>query len=221
VDGAKDQSYVLYHLTQDQLAHMVFPLGELTKPEVRELARVLELETAEKPESQDICFVPDGNYAAFIQNRFGERSRAAFEPGEIIDMQGRVLGQHQGLVYYTPGQRKGIGVAAPAPLYVFAKDVVNNRLVVGFKDEVCVRGVRVGDVNFVSAANFEAGASVQVKTHYRSKMIDARVYQYDKGDTCELEIIFDEPQMSCAPGQAAVLYEGEKVLAGGTILKSI
>jgi tRNA-specific 2-thiouridylase len=221
VDGAKDQSYVLYHLTQDQLAHMVFPLGELTKPEVRELARALELETAEKPESQDICFVPDGNYAAFIQNRFGERSRVAFEPGEIVDMQGRVLGQHQGLVYYTPGQRKGIGVAAPAPLYVFAKDVVNNRLVVGFKDEVCVRGVRIGDVNFVSAASFEAGASVQVKTHYRSKMVDARVYQYGKGDTCELEIIFDEPQMSCAPGQAAVLYEGEKVLAGGTILKSI
>ena len=133
-DPAKDQSYVLYHLTQDTLAHMLFPLGELTKDEVREMARARGFVTAEKPESQDICFVPDGDYAGFIEGHCG--AGAAFEPGEIVNRGGRVLGEHAGLIRYTIGQRKGIGVAAREPLYVLGKDASANRLVVGFKDEL-------------------------------------------------------------------------------------
>ncbi|MEC4272787.1 tRNA 2-thiouridine(34) synthase MnmA [Adlercreutzia sp. R25] len=214
-DAAKDQSYVLYHLTQDTLAHMLFPLGELTKGEVRELARAHGFVTAEKPESQDICFVPDGDYAGFIEGHRG--AAAAFEPGDIVNREGRVLGEHGGLVHYTIGQRKGIGVAAPEPLYVLEKDLTANRLVVGFKDETLSRGVVACDVNLIGGESFAGSRAVQVKTHYRQRPVAAIVEM--SGDD-ELTITFDEPQRSAAPGQSAVLYDGDEVLGGGAIVRA-
>lgn len=215
-DSAKDQSYVLYHLTQDTLAHMLFPLGELTKDEVRELARAHGFATAEKPESQDICFVPDGDYAGFIKGRSGVG--AAFEPGEIADREGRVLGEHAGLIRYTIGQRKGIGVAAREPLYVLAKDAAANRLIVGFRDELLSQGVVACDVNLISGDPLEGPRKVLVKTHYRQRPVPATAEQTAPD---ELTVTFDEPQRAAAPGQAAVLYEGDVVLGGGTIVRAL
>lgn len=214
-DGAKDQSYVLYHLTQDTLAHMLFPLGDLAKDEVRELARAHGFVTAEKPESQDICFVPDGDYAEFIEEHCG--AAAAFEPGDIVNREGRVLGEHGGLVHYTIGQRKGIGVAAPEPLYVLEKDLTANRLVVGFKDETLSHGVVARDVNLIGGESFAGPRAVQVKTHYRQRPVAATVEM--SGDD-ELTVVFDEFQRSAAPGQSAVLYDGDEVLGGGTIVRA-
>lgn len=248
-DPAKDQSYVLYHLTQDTLAHMLFPLGELTKDEVREMARAHGFVTAEKPESQDICFVPDGDYAGFIEGwcrtrccegeapcvplavaaEGGPRSAptgsgsvaasvaTAFEPGEIVNREGRVLGEHAGLIRYTIGQRKGIGVAAREPLYVLGKDASANRLVVGFKDELLSRGVVARDVNLISGDALEGPRNVQVKTHYRQRPVLATAEQTGPD---ELTVTFEEPQRAAAPGQAAVLYEGDVVLGGGTIART-
>ncbi len=214
-DPAKDQSYVLYHLTQDTLAHMLFPLGELTKDEVREMARAHGFVTAEKPESQDICFVPDGDYAGFIAGRCG--ADTAFSPGEIVDREGRVLGEHAGLIRYTIGQRKGIGVAAREPLYVLGKDASANRLIVGFKDELLSSGVVACDVNLISGGVLEGPREVQVKTHYRQRPVPAVAEQTGPD---ELTVTFDEPQRAAAPGQAAVLYEGDIVLGGGTIVRA-
>lgn len=214
-DPAKDQSYVLYHLTQDTLAHMLFPLGELTKDEVREMARAHGFVTAEKPESQDICFVPDGDYAGFIEGHCG--AGAAFEPGEIVNREGRVLGEHAGLIRYTIGQRKGIGVAAREPLYVLGKDASANRLVVGFKDELLSSGVVACDVNLISGGVLEGPRKVQVKTHYRQRPVLATAEQTGPD---ELTVTFEEPQRAAAPGQAAVLYEGDVVLGGGTIART-
>lgn len=214
-DPVKDQSYVLYHLTQDTLAHMLFPLGELTKDEVRELARAHGFVTAEKPESQDICFVPDGDYAGFIEGHCG--AGAAFEPGEIVNRGGRVLGEHVGLIRYTIGQRKGIGVAAREPLYVLGKDASANRLVVGFKDELLSSGVVACDVNLIGGGVLEGPRKVQVKTHYRQRPVLATAEQTGPD---ELTVTFEEPQRAAAPGQAAVLYEGDVVLGGGTIART-
>ena len=214
-DPAKDQSYVLYHLTQDTLAHMLFPLGELTKDEVREMARAHGFVTAEKPESQDICFVPDGDYAGFIAGRCG--ADTAFSPGEIVDREGRVLGEHAGLIRYTIGQRKGIGVAAREPLYVLGKDAFANQLIVGFKDELLSSGVVACDVNLISGGVLEGPREVQVKTHYRQRPVPAVAEQIGPD---ELTVTFDEPQRAAAPGQAAVLYKGDIVLGGGTIVRA-
>lgn len=214
-DPAKDQSYVLYHLTQDTLAHMLFPLGELTKDEVREMARAHGFVTAEKPESQDICFVPDGDYAGFIAGRCG--ADTAFSPGEIVDREGRVLGEHAGLIRYTIGQRKGIGVAAREPLYVLGKDAFANQLIVGFKDELLSSGVVACDVNLISGGVLEGPRKVQVKTHYRQRPVLATAEQTGPD---ELTVTFEEPQRAAAPGQAAVLYEGDVVLGGGTIART-
>ena len=219
-DGAKDQSYVLYHLTQDSLAHMLFPLGDLTKNEVRALARENGFVNAEKAESQDICFVPDGDYAGFIERQMrgaegaGASQPAAFQPGPIVDRAGKVLGAHRGLIHYTVGQRKGIGVAAPEPLYVFAKDAEKRQLVVGTAAEVLVRGVTVRDLNLIAVERFEEPRAVQVKTHYRQRPVAATVRQVTDD---EVTVTFAAPQRAAAPGQAAVLYDGDVVLGGGTI----
>ena len=214
VDAAKDQSYVLFHLDQDSLAHMLFPLGELSKPQVRELAAAHGFINAKKAESQDICFVPDGDYASFIHSHTG----VAFEPGYIVDRAGKVLGQHAGLVHYTVGQRKGIGVAASEPLYVYAKDPSRNELVVGFDTDTLCTAIEVDDVNFITRPSLSEPARFTVKAHYRQRERGATVEQ--TGDAT-LHIAFDEPQRACAPGQAAVVYDGDTVVCGGTIVRSI
>ena len=249
VDAHKDQSYVLYQMTQRQLAHLLLPVGEYSKPEIRALAADFGLENAQKPDSQDICFVPDGDYAGFIEGwcrtrccegeapcvplavaaEGGPRSAptgsgsvaasvaTAFEPGEIVNREGRVLGEHAGLIRYTIGQRKGIGVAAREPLYVLGKDASANRLVVGFKDELLSSGVVACDVNLISGGVLEGPRKVQVKTHYRQRPVLATAEQTGPD---ELTVTFEEPQRAAAPGQAAVLYEGDVVLGGGTIART-
>ena len=240
VDANKDQSYVLFHLTQDTLAHMLFPLGGLTKPRVRELAETHGFLNARKRESQDICFVPDGDYASFIEKRMQSGAREgdgettssasatqhaatdtweliAFEPGDIVNRAGTVLGRHTGLIHYTIGQRKGIGVAAPEPLYVFAKDISRNELVVDTAERAVCTQVEACDVNFISVAALDEPARFHVKTHYRQTPRPALVTQVDDG---RIRIEFDEPQRACAPGQAAVVYDGDTVVCGGTIVAS-
>ena len=211
LDPKKDQSYVLFHLTQDTLAHMLFPLGELTKPEVRELAREAGFGNAEKSESQDICFVPDGDYAGFIERRCGR----AFGPGPIVDMQGKEIGQHLGIDRYTIGQRKGLGVAAGEPLFVFRKDAATNTLVVGTDAETRETTVRARDVNLISVPSITEPVRVSAKTHYRMKAQPGWARMTDDGT---LEMTFDSPQRAAAPGQALVLYDGDVVVGGGTIV---
>ena len=217
LDGSKDQSYVLYHLTQDDLAHMLFPLGELTKPEVRKLAAEHGFGNAEKPESQDICFVPDGDYAGFIGRYLGLQggvgAPGAFKPGPIVDTAGRALGQHRGLIHYTIGQRKGIGVAAPEPLYVLAKDAAENALVVGTRSQLGVTEVRACDVNLISVASIDEPLRVEAKTHYRQKAQPAMAVM----DGDQLVVRFDDPVARPAAGQALVIYDGDAVVGGGTI----
>ena len=220
LDDAKDQSYVLYHLTQDDLKHMLFPLGELTKPQVRELAEQHAFGNAHKAESQDICFVPDGDYASFIERYLGFGEDAAdtdvpeaFVPGDIVDVSGKVLGKHCGLVHYTIGQRKGIGVAAPEPLYVVAKDAARNALVVGPRSVLGVREVRARDVNLISVARLDAPMRVTAKTHYRQRAQAGEAVVEDG----ELVVRFDEPVARPAAGQSLVLYDGDVVVGGGTI----
>ena len=210
LDANKDQSYVLFHLSQDTLAHMLFPLGDLTKPQVRELAATHGFINAGKAESQDICFVPDGDYASFIQ----KRRSVAFEAGDIVDRTGNVLGRHDGLIHYTIGQRKGIGVAAPEPLYVFERNMERNELVVGTDRETLCTAIEVRDVNFIARENLPQPMRFTVKTHYRQSPRAALAEQ--TGDTT-LRITFDEPQRACAPGQSAVVYDGDTVVCGGTI----
>ena len=213
LDTNKDQSYVLFHLDQDTLAHMLFPLGAYSKPAVREIARRHGFLNAEKAESQDICFVPGGDYPEFIARHTGK----TFEPGEIVDCEGRVLGTHLGLIHYTVGQRKGIGVAAPKPLYVFAKDVERNRLVVGTDAETKCTGILVEDANFIALPCLNEPIHCTVKTHYRQTARDCTIEQ--TGETT-LRITFDEPQRACAPGQFAVAYDNDSVICGGTIASS-
>ena len=211
LDLNKDQSYVLFHLTQDTLEHMLFPLGELSKPQVREIASNNGFINAQKAESQDICFVPDGDYASFIE----KRRSTTFEPGDIVNRDGKVLGRHNGLIHYTIGQRKGIGVAAPEPLYVFAKDMKRNQLVVDTNERATCTAIEVVDVNFIARESLPSPESFLVKTHYRQQPQPAVVEQTEAD---AIRITFDSPQRACAPGQAAVVYANDTVVCGGTIL---
>ena len=213
LDADKDQSYVLFHLNQDTLAHMLFPLGDLTKREVRDLAAEHGFLNADKPESQDICFVPDGDYSRFIERYRNVR----LEPGDIVNRDGKVLGRHEGLARYTVGQRKGIGVAFSEPLYVFAKDAERNELVVDTDARSQCSGIDVRDVNFISRAGIDKPESLAVKAHYRQTARPAIVEQVDDK---RIRISFDTPQRACAPGQAAVVYDGDTVVCGGTIERS-
>jgi tRNA-specific 2-thiouridylase len=209
-DPAKDQSYVLYCLTQEQLADTLFPLGELTKQEVREIAEMRGLINAKKRDSQDICFVPDGDYAAFIEQYTGE----TFPEGDFVGSSGEILGRHRGIIRYTIGQRKGLGLAVKAPLYVLEKRARDNTVALGFYDELFSRRVAVEDFNFVAAADFKTPCRVKAKIRYRHAEQPAIAEQTGES-TVLLE--FDEPQRAVSPGQAAVVYDGDAVLGGGTI----
>lgn len=211
-DPAKDQSYVLYHLTQDDLAHMLFPLGDLQKREVRALAAKNGFVNAKKPESQDICFVPDGDYAYFIERRCNASS--PFSPGDIVDETGRVRGRHNGLIHYTIGQRKGIGIANPAPLYVVAKDAASNRLIVAPREGLMTREVQLRDVNIISGDYAPRTVEVTVKLSYRQQPVPAQ-FEILPGRRAVVRLAC--PQVRPAPGQAAVAYIGEMVLGGGTV----
>lgn len=215
VDATKDQTYFLWGLTQEQLAVTEFPLGELTKPEVRELARRRGLPVAEKAESQEICFVPSGNYIRFIENYLAEQgSGLPTGPGEIASSDGRVLGEHSGLHQFTVGQRRGLGMATGKPLYVLALDRATNRVVVGEENELYRRTVRAREPNWISIAPPQAPVRAWVKIRHKHQPAAATV-SAEAGDG--MNITFDEPQRALTPGQAAVFYaeaEPELVLGG-------
>jgi tRNA-uridine 2-sulfurtransferase len=215
VDTAKDQTYFLFGLTQDQLARTLFPLGGMTKPQVRELARDLGLPVAEKGDSQEICFVPNGDYAGFIDAYFREQG---IEPtraqGEIVDPSGRVIGEHRGVHHFTVGQRKGIGIAAPEPLYVISTDPATKRVTVGSGDSLLSNRLVAHDVNWISIAPPTEPLRAQVKI--RNKHAAAPATLTPLSDT-RVEVTFDEPQRAITPGQGAVFYSDELVLGGGWI----
>ena len=211
LDDTKDQSYVLYSLTQEQLSHTMFPLGDLKKSQVREKAMDAGMINAEKRESQDICFVPDGDYVAFLRKYTGKE----YPSGDFVDMEGNVLGTHKGIVCYTPGQRRGLGLALPAPMYVSRLDVENNRVILVYEKDLKSTETLVDDVNWISGIVPAEPIRVQAKTRYRQKEQWATAYPLDDG---KVRLVFDEPLRAITPGQAAVFYDGEEVLGGGTII---
>jgi tRNA-specific 2-thiouridylase len=216
-DEAKDQSYFLFGLTQDQMARTSFPLGELTKEEVREIARAVALPVAEKPESQEICFVPSGNYVRFISAYLGEHGEAIpDETGEIVTTNGEVVGHHRGVHHFTVGQRKGLGIAVGRPLYVVALDRAGNRVVVGDDDELRKTACAVRDVHWIAVERPDGPQRVSVKIRHRHEPAEATL-EPDVSDAARARVCFDVPQRAITPGQAAVFYSGEVVLGGGWI----
>ena len=211
LDESKDQSYVLYSLTQEQLAHTRLPLGAMHKSETRRIAEEQGFYNADKPDSQDICFVPDGDYARFIARYTGHDCPA----GDFVDEGGHVLGQHRGIVHYTVGQRKGLGIAADAPLYVKRIDVAENRVVLSGNDALFSRELTANDFNWIAydVPPCELRATARVRYHQREQAATVTVLSDGR-----VHLVFDEPQRAITPGQAVVLYDGDTVLGGGTIL---
>lgn len=209
-DASKDQSYVLYALTQDQLARAAFPLGELSKAEVRKIAEFHGFRNARKRDSQDICFVPEGSYADFIERSAGH----PFPPGNFIDRQGHILGRHEGIIHYTVGQRKGLGLALGKPMYVARIDPVRNEVVLGEDAELYTRKLTARDINLIAVPRLDRPLRVKAKIRYRQSEQWAIAVQTGED---ELEVTFDEPQRAVTPGQAVVLYDGDFVIGGGTI----
>ncbi len=212
VDETKDQSYVLYSMTQEQLAHTMFPLGGLRKSQVREIAGESRFVNAQKPDSQDICFVPDGDYAGFIERFSGKK----YEPGIFKDMEGNELGIHKGLIHYTIGQRKGLGIAAGKPMYVKEICVADNCVILGDEKDLYATTFYVEDMNWISGEVPNDEIHCKVKTRYRQKEQAATVIATGKKTA---KISFANPQRAITKGQAAVLYDGDIVLGGGTICK--
>ncbi|MGN0448697.1 MAG: tRNA 2-thiouridine(34) synthase MnmA [Acutalibacteraceae bacterium] len=211
LDEKKDQSYVLYVLTQHQLSHTIFPLGSMTKDKVREIALENELINPNRPDSQDICFVPDGDYAAFIEKFTGK----AFPQGDFVNTDGKVLGTHKGIIRYTVGQRKGLGLALPAPLYVKEKDTLNNRVILCDNESLFTKTLYAKDINLISCEKITEPMRVKAKVRYKHTEQWATVTQEDENT---LFVEFDEPQRAIAKGQAVVLYDGDTVVGGGTIV---
>lgn len=212
-DNTKDQSYVLFGLTQNQLSHTVLPLGDYTKARAREIAESLNLCVARKSDSQDICFVPDGDYAAFIERNTGINIAA----GNYLDLSGKVLGRHKGIVHYTIGQRKGLGIALGKHAFVLSKNADTNEVVLGDEEHLFYKQVEVNGVNII-AANSLDGVRAAGKLRYRHTEQPCVIHQTAK-DRVVLE--FDTPQRAPSAGQAAVFYDGDTVLGGGTIVKGI
>lgn len=210
VDETKDQSYFLYDLTQEQLAHIRFPLGALRKTEVREIARENGFANAKKHDSQDLCFAPDGDCAGAVERYLG----APCPPGEFRDTEGRVLGTHRGLHRYTVGQRRGLGVSAAEPLYVCALRPAENAVILGTWEQLLTKELALENVRWISGITPTAAFRCNVKTRYRGKECPAEVVPCGPD---RAKVIFDEPQRASAPGQAAVFYDGDLVLGGGTI----
>ena len=208
-DRRKDQSYVLYQLTQRQLSHLLLPLGDYDKPAIRQMVGTRGLANARKADSQDICFIPDGDYAAFLA-----ASGAELVPGDFVDEAGRVLGRHRGLPCYTPGQRKGLGVSAGEPVYVLRKEAAGNRIVLGPDSALYTTELTAERVNWLSVPAPEGPLAVTAKTRYTQKEAAAVAEVLPDG---RLRVTFAEPQRAVTAGQAVVLYVGEAVAGGGTI----
>ena len=209
-DAGKDQSYVLYSMTQEQLRHTLFPLGKLTKPEVRKIAEEHGFCNAGKHDSQDICFVTNGSYTDFIR----QYTMKSYPEGDFIDCDGNVLGKHKGIIHYTIGQRKGLNIASTEALYVCAIDSLNNTVTLGPESGLYTKRLIAKDINMISVPRLEKTERLRVKVRYHQPEQWAAVTQLDE-DT--LEVIFDTTQRAVAKGQAVVLYDGDIVVGGGTI----
>lgn len=209
VDTSKDQTYFLYSLSQSQLAQIMFPLGNYNKMDVREIAKSIGLHTSDRPESQD--FISGGDYTPFFHE--GE-----INEGDIINKDGKVLGKHKGIIYYTVGQRKGLGIAAPNPLYVSEIDVENNRIIVSDQSDIMSKGLIAKEINLISVGGLDKPVRVDVKIRLQHKGAPALLYGIGDG---RAEMIFDEPQLAITPGQSAVFYDGDTVLGGGIIEKAV
>lgn len=209
-DHSKDQSYVLYSLTQEQLSHTLFPLGSLSKSEARKIAEENGFVNAKKQDSQDICFVPDGDYAKFIE----EYTHKTYPAGEFVDKSGKVLGEHKGIIRYTIGQRKGLGLALPAPMYVCSKDLENNKVILCSNEELFGKSLDAYDFNWSAFEKPPTKISCKAKIRYNQTEEDAEV-TVTSADRVHIE--FKNAQRAIAKGQAVVLYDGDVVLGGGTI----
>lgn len=211
VDSSKDQSYVLYSLTQEQLAHTLFPLGKMKKSDVRIIAEENGFINAKKHDSQDICFVPNGKYAEFIEQYTGKQ----YKNGDFVDRNGNVLGEHKGIIRYTIGQRKGLGLALPEPMYVCEKDLENNKVILGKNEDLFTKELFANELNLITTDRIKEPMRVNAKVRYNQKEQPAVVEQTDDD---RIHIVFDEPQRAICKGQAVVMYDGDVVVGGGTII---
>ncbi len=209
-DESKDQSYVLYSLTERQLSKILFPLGDMTKDEIRKIAEQGGLINADKPDSQDICFVKDGKYGQFIEKYTGKKS----PEGDFVDLKGNKLGTHKGIINYTIGQRKGLGLSLKQPMFVVKKDIETNRVILGFTEDLMSRSLVADEVNLIAYDKLNEDIKVTVKTRYKQKEAPATLTPLENG---KIKVIFDEPQRAITKGQAAVFYNGDTVIGGGTI----
>src|SRR5581483_6709194 len=218
-DPNKDQSYFLWELTREQLSRALFPLGEMSKPDAREAARRNDLAVAEKKESQEICFVPDGDYAGFIDRYLAAEQQTDRLPGagEIVNARGKVLGAHTGIHRYTVGQRRGIGISDARPLYVLNVDAAHNQVVVGYDDELASEEFTAAGVNWIAFANPPEPVRAEVRVRYRHTAAPATITPLPNN---RAHVKFDEPQRAITPGQATVFYRGEEVVGGGWIVKN-
>jgi len=208
----KDQSYVLWQIPKELIEHVLFPLADFEdKEEIRKIARDNNLKVANKPDSEDICFVPDGDYKKFLE----ENSDIKPKPGNIINSKGEVLGKHTGLYNYTIGQRKGLGIAHPTPLFVLGFDKQKNEVIVGEHEELYKKEILVSDINLLLVDEINEPIEVEVKTRYSTKSAKAKIMQ----DGENIQVIFEEPQRAITPGQSAVFYVGDIVFGGGKIVK--
>ncbi|MDD6728572.1 MAG: tRNA 2-thiouridine(34) synthase MnmA [Eubacteriales bacterium] len=210
VDNTKDQSYVLYSLTQYQLSHIMLPLGEYTKAEIRDIAEAQGFLNARKKDSQDICFVPDGDYASFIEKYTGK----TYPQGDFVDINGKPIGTHQGIIRYTNGQRKGLGVAFGQPMYVAGKDIEKNTVTLCTNDELFSSELTAVDFNWI-IPNPSSEIKCSARVRYNMKEQPATAYILENGN---VKVIFNRPQRAITKGQAVVLYDGDSVLGGGTIV---
>lgn len=208
--GKKDQSYVLWNIPKELIEHVLFPLADFeTKEEIRQIARDNNLKVANKPDSEDICFVPDGNYKKFLENNSSIKPKQ----GNIVNIKGEVLGKHTGLYNYTIGQRKGLGISYKEPLFVLGFNSKQNKVIVGEEDKLYKKEITVKDINLLLVDEIQDWEEVTVKTRYSSKEASAKIKQEENN----IRVIFDEPQRAITPGQSAVFYVGDIVLGGGKI----
>ena len=214
-DSSKDQSYFLFSMTQKQLGKILFPLGEKSKSEVRNLASAMRLGVAHKEESQEVCFIPDNDYRKFLASR---GKKEAFKPGEIVDQKGRVLGSHRGIQYYTVGQRRGLRIGGTDPLYVLKLDRERNCVVVGRKEELLANGLVASKLNWISFSQLKGEVKALAQIRYRHSGVPAILSPLEGG---RVRVRFQIPQKSVTPGQAVVFYKGDEVLGGGWIEKSL
>ena len=211
---AKDQTYALYNLTQHQLSHTLMPVGQYTKDEIREFAQKLNLPVANKPDSQDICFVPDGDYASVVERETGEQA----VPGNFVDLDGNVLGQHKGIIHYTIGQRKGLGIALGKPAFVVDIKKETNEVVLGSNDDVFAPALLANRVNFMSIEKLDGPVEVFAKIRYNHRGAPCTI---EMAGEDLVKVTFKEPQRAITPGQAVVFYEDDYVVGGATILERI